>query len=324
MSMSSLRSAASAPWRLSAVSSAAASESWRSPMPAYERIQCPVDFSEFSKCALAFAGSIASRHRSKLFAQHVVEVQHNIEAGFAMAAFYAEYREFLKTSGEESLAKFLNDNSAANLQPTRVVSEGLATDAILSLAAAESIDLIVMGTHGRRGLDRFLIGSVTERVVRKAACPVLTVHGRAAEFAEAGRLPTTHGGKVLLCTDLSDRSRRAFDDGWLLAAEYGGELTLVHVLDTGSMSRSIKAPLTDAWNYLKTLPLPEGCSLPPSNVVVRVGRPYEQIIALATEGVFDVVVMSARGEGVRDPAVFGSTTHRVIQLGPCPVLVVPS
>jgi nucleotide-binding universal stress UspA family protein len=161
----------------------------------YERILCPVDFSEFSKCALAFAESIARRYGSKLFVQHVVEVQNKIEAGFTAAEFYAEYRELLRANGDKNLVKFLKDNSLDDLQPTRVVSEGFSTDAILGFTAAESVDLIVMGTHGRRGLDRFMLGSVTERVVRKATCPILTVHGRATEFAEAGRLPTTRGGE---------------------------------------------------------------------------------------------------------------------------------
>jgi len=293
-------------------------------MPAYARILCPVDFSDLSKCALAFAASIARRYRSRLLVQHVVEVQYKVEAGFAMAEAYAEYRECLRTSGEENLARFLRDNAVGDLQPTPVVSEGLATDAILSLAAAENVDLIVMGTHGRRGLDRFMLGSVTERVVRKATRPVLTVHGRTAEFAEAGRLPTTRGGKILLCTDLSDRSRRAFDYGWSLAAEYGAELTLVHVLATVPRASSTAASVSHVRNCLENLAPPVGYQLPPPIAAIRIGKPYEEIIALATEGEFDVVVMSARGEGVRDSAVFGSTTHRVIQLGPCPVLVVPS
>ncbi len=293
-------------------------------MPPYESILCPVDFSEFSKCALAFAGSIAPRYGSRLFVQHVVEVPEGIEAPFAAAELSAEYRELLRTSAEENLAKFLRDTPGGDAQPTPVVSAGYATDAILEFAAAESVDLIIMGTHGRRGLDRFTLGSVTERVIRKTACPVLAVHGRAAEFVEARRLPTTRGGKILLCTDLSDRSRRAFDHGWSLAAEYGAELTLVHVLETVPRTSSMRASVSEVRDCLESLTPPQEYQLRPPNVAVRVGKPYEEISALAAEGQFDVVIMSAHGEGVRDPAVFGSTTHRTIQLGPCPVLVVPS
>ncbi len=293
-------------------------------MPKYEKILCPVDFSEFSKCALAFAESIAWRYGSKLFVQHVVEVQHGIEAGLTKATFYEEYRGFLRSSGEKDLGDFLKDNSVGDLESVPVLSEGVATDAILGLAADENVDLIVMGTHGRRGRDRFMLGSVTERVVERAACAVVTVHGRSAEFAQATRLPSTRGGKILLCTDLSDRSHRAFDYGWSLAAEYGAELTLVHVLETVPGPSSLYASVKHAMRCLESAPPPKGYQLPPPHVAVRIGNPYEEIVALAEEGEFDVVVMSARGEGVRDPAVFGSTTHRVIQLGPCPVLVAPS
>ena len=217
----------------------------------------------------------------------------------------------------------MRDTPVGDAQPVPVLSEGFPTDAILELATAESVDLIVMGTHGRRGLDRFMLGSVTERVVRKAACPVLTVHGRAAEFVEARRLPTARGGKILLCTDLSDRSRRAFDYGWSLAAEYGAELTLVHVLETVPRTSSMRATVSQVMDGLESLTPPRGYQLRPPNVAVRIGKPFEEIVALAAEGQFDVVVMSAHGEGARDPAVFGSTTHRTIPLGPCPVLVVP-
>lgn len=187
-------------------------------MTSCERILHPVDFSEFSKCALAFAGSIATRYRSNLLVQHVVEVQHKIEASYAKATCYSEYREHLRTRGEEDLAKFMSDSWAADVEPTRVVSDGLATGAILSFAAAGSIDLIVMGTRGRRGSGRFMLGSVTERVIREAASPVLTVHGRPAEFAEAGRLSATRGGMAFLCSDTSEPPVASFAERLVAAA----------------------------------------------------------------------------------------------------------
>ena len=293
-------------------------------MSRHERILCPVDFSEFSKCALAFAGSIARRFGSSLFVQHVVEAHHNIEAGFDMAKAHADGGEYLRAKGQQSLAKFLQGGSVGDLQPAHVVSEGTATEAILEFAVSERVDLIVMGTHSRRGLDRFMLGSVTERVVQKATCPVLVVHGRAAEVAQAGRLPTARGGKILLCTDLSDRSRRAVDYGWPLAADYGADITLLHVLDTALQASPMRDSVLRAMDRLESLAPPKGYELAPSKVAIRIGKPYEEIIALAMEGRFDLVMLSACGEGVRDTAVFGSTTNRVIQLGPCPVLVVPS
>lgn len=99
---------------------------------------------------------------------------------------------------------------------------------------------------------------------------------------------------------------------------------MVNVQDAVSSTSATEVSLSKARECLKKLARPERYTLLSPKVAVRIGKPYEQIIALATEGQFDVVVMSARGEGVRDPAVFGSTTHRVIQLGPCPVFVVPS
>ncbi len=86
----------------------------------------------------------------------------------------------------------------------------------------------------------------------------------------------------------------------------------------------MRASVSQVMDGLEILTPPREYQLRPPHVAVRIGQPYEEIVALAAEGQFDVVIMSAHGEGVRDPAVFGSTTHRTIQLGPCPVLVVPS
>ncbi|HVN75864.1 MAG TPA: universal stress protein [Thermoanaerobaculaceae bacterium] len=291
-----------------------------------KNILVPTDFSEFSDKALSAAVELAKRFQSKIFLLHVVDSlpQQCADQYCIDLSILRQIEEDSIRGAKEKIQQELSRAHLPGIATETDVREGSPYQEIVRVQQEKQIDLIVMGTHGRRGLDRFMLGSVTERVVRKAACPVLTVHGRAAEFAEAGRLPTTCGGKILLCTDFSERSRRALDYAWSLAAAYNAELTLAHVLETLASPSSLEASVSDARDRLENL-APEGAPQVPSpHVAVRIGKPYEQIIALATEGEFDVVVMSARGEGVRDPAVFGSTTHRVIQLGPCPVLVVPS
>ena len=90
---------------------------------------------------------------------------------------YEEFRQALRESGKEQLQEFVKNHTHDEIQPELVVHEGVAADSILSFAQVQKADLIVMGTHGRRGFDRLMLGSVTDRVMRTAPCPVLAVSG---------------------------------------------------------------------------------------------------------------------------------------------------
>jgi len=112
------------------------------------------------------------------------------------------------------------------------VEDGAAADLILSIADAQGVSLIVMGTHGVRGVDRLIMGSVTDKVLRRARCPVLAVrkpaHGLVTPGEDSGGI---HLHRIVYCTDFSDCSEKAFDHAISLAQEYKAELTLLHVLE---------------------------------------------------------------------------------------------
>jgi nucleotide-binding universal stress UspA family protein len=194
---------------------------------------------------------------------------------------------------------------------------------ILGFAEAKAVNLIVMGTHGLRGLDHLTLGSVTEKVLRKAHCPVLAVRKPAHD------LVTPEGGpdlvqlhRVLYCTDFSDDSEQAWDNAVSLAAEYSAELTLLHVLEDISSSSDIENETAKVLERLEKRISPEARKNGMTKAAVRIGKAYQQIIQLALESRTDLVIMGVRGRHALDLAVFGSTTYRVVQLGPCPVLVV--
>jgi nucleotide-binding universal stress UspA family protein len=183
--------------------------------------------------------------------------------------------------------------------------------------------MIVMGTHGRRGFDRLMLGSATERVLRKASCPVLVVRKPAHDFAGPGHeRDPVRLGRILFCTDFSEHSRRALDPALSLTEEYNAELTLLHVLeDIPGPSETAEARAT-AMERLEKLISPEVRKTLRVKTEARIGKPYQEIIRLALDTQTDMVIMAVRGRGALDLAVFGSTTYRVIQLGPCPVLAV--
>ncbi len=292
-------------------------------MPELKRILCPIDFSEFSVKAYLHALSLAEHYRAKLFVQHVVELWRYPSADFAVSAgSFEEFCQGLGLNCEEHLQQFLKNNTPNGIQPECVVQRGIAPDSILTFAEARKADLIVMGTHGRRGFDRLMLGSVTERVMRKASCPVLVVHKPSQDFISPGSPHAPiHLSRILFCTDFSENSRRALDYALSLTTEYNSELTLLHVLENIPHS-SHKEATAKATEQLAQLISLNGSKADRIKTQVCVGKPYEQIIRIAREAQTDIVIMAVRGRSALDLAVFGSTTHRVVQLGPCPVLIV--
>jgi nucleotide-binding universal stress UspA family protein len=134
-----------------------------------QRILCPLDFSENSRIALGYASTLAKESNAKLFLVHVDDSQVPYDAGFA--AYVA------RPGDTEALLEQLRTIRPTNedVEYEHQLLIGHPADAIVDFAKTHDIDLIVMGTHGRTGLARFVMGSIAEAVVRRADCPVLTV-----------------------------------------------------------------------------------------------------------------------------------------------------
>jgi nucleotide-binding universal stress UspA family protein len=289
-------------------------------------ILCPVDFSEFSIRAYHYSLSLAEHYRAKVVAQHIVERSRYPYAEYvASQGDYAEFGRVLHEGGKEKLREFVEKHPYDEIQLELVVHEGAAADSILSFAQARKADLIVMGTHGRRGFDRLVLGSVTDRVMRTAPCPVLAISKLPHDFMAAGgeRRHVHHLSRILFCTDFSENAERALNYAISATAEYDAELTLLHVLEEIPSPAKTKEAIATATERLDKLIVSEERKNLKIKTVVRIGKPYQQIIQLAGKAQIDVVTMGVSGRGALDRAVFGSTTYRVVQLGPCPVLAVP-
>lgn len=145
-------------------------------MHSYKKILVPTDFSECASEATRHAIDLAHKYRASLELIYVFEpIQYAVPEGYLMysaaqmASAYDELRRYLER--EQRAA-----HDAGVQTVTTALLEGYASDTIVERAATTHADLIVMGTHGRRGIAHAFLGSVAEKVVRKAACPVLTVH----------------------------------------------------------------------------------------------------------------------------------------------------
>jgi nucleotide-binding universal stress UspA family protein len=133
-----------------------------------------------------------------------------------------------------------------------------------------------------------------------------------------------HLSRILFCADFSKNSKRALDYAISLTAEYDAELTLLHVLEDLPSSAETKEAIATATEQLDKMIPRDVRKTRKIKTTVRIGKPYQQIIQLALKARTDLVTMAVRGRGALDLAVFGSTTYRVMQLGPCPVLAVHS
>ena len=147
-----------------------------------KRILVPIDFGKASEAALRHGVALARAFNARLFMLHVPE-----HPGAAAAAEYPiGLFETMQNAAYDQLGNLLTEAELHELNPARAMRLGKPADEIVKYAVEREIDLIVMGTHGRDGIARMLVGSVAETVVRRASCPVLTVHGMRPDLIPAG------------------------------------------------------------------------------------------------------------------------------------------
>lgn len=148
-----------------------------------QRILIPTDFSDYSKVAVRYAHALAERFGAELHLLYVLQdlVALVPEPGLAFAP-QGDYMAELRTSAEKGLAELIQSEKLQDVTVVPKTTEGTPFVEIIRYSKDNEIDLIVMGTHGRTGLTHALLGSVTEKVVRKSPCPVLTVRPDEHQF----------------------------------------------------------------------------------------------------------------------------------------------
>jgi len=288
-----------------------------------ERILCPVDFSVFSARAYDYAQSLARHYQARLFLQHVVEFDLPAYAYYVPASYIVELQQEIRKDATLRLQEFGKRPADYGAPPECILNEGAPANTILSFAGAQAVNLIVMGSHGLQGADCIALGSVTEKVLRKACCSVLVVRNPAHDFVSPGSIQDPiRLHKLLVCMDFSEYSKTALVHAISIAAEYHAELSVLHVLEDMPAAKDLQSVTQPLLARLEQAVAEEACGRCAVKPLVRIGKPYREIIQEAAESKTDAVIMGVRGRNALDLAIFGSTTYRVIQLGPCPVLAV--
>jgi nucleotide-binding universal stress UspA family protein len=295
-----------------------------------KRILCPVDFSEFSRAALHRAVTMARADGAALTVLHVnppaastVAVPFGLEGPSAVQPARTNPTETL-----EHLNAFVGQQAADVCPQLQVTDAPAVHREILAQADRVRADLIVIGTHGRSGFDRLLLGSVSERVLRSARVPVLTVPAA----ADAVQAPVPFS-RILCAVDFSESSRLVLAHATALARSGGGRVTLVHVVELLPVAyEPMITPPFDAAQFraaaekaaeahLQAL-VPVAARDTCRTYVTSAARAYEGILDTAADRQADVIVLGVYGRHMLDRLLFGSTTERVLRRATCPVLTV--
>jgi nucleotide-binding universal stress UspA family protein len=280
------------------------------------------DFSEPSEAALPFATAIARKYGARLHALHVVlPMPYLFTAPETIADSIAAEEEIAE-------ADMLRLDSRLNGLPHETIIErGPGLWCVLESAIkASGADMIVLGTHGRTGAQKFLLGSVAEEVFRRSPIPVLTIGPQVCRGVHNGG----HFRRILFATDFSPEADAAAPYAISLAQENQARLLLVHVVrqrDHDRDDRQYELSVAEAIHHLYEV-VPDSVQLySPPEVSVEHGNPGKRIVEVAQERNADLIVL-----GVRDAAGHLSaathfernTAHNVVAHAACPVLTVRS
>lgn len=303
----------------------------RKTMLQFKTIVVPTDFSDQSQVGLNYAIALARQFGSTIHCVHVID-QRYLEGGGGDAIYVpaGNAQETLRGIREHALKRLAHQTKKAEafqLKAEAHVREGRPVDEIQTIAKELKADLIVVATHGRSGLDHMLLGSTTEKLLRKAAVPVLTVR------------PTTHGGlhadvetldikKILVPLDFSDFSHKALPTAIEFAKTFGSTLVLVHVVDSwldypewGPAVEMNNSPhLIKAADEQLTRVVAELQGHTAEHHVLS-GVPHRALDDFVKAQNIDLTIMTTHGRSGIAHFLLGSVTEKVVRTSPSPVLV---
>lgn len=295
-------------------------------------ILVPIDFSDDSEKALRYAIGFAKRFNAEIILLHVTQ-----SVDYYMGPLSAAAQEFdrdTKVSAEAELQRFIQQFALAISRVSYKLSAGNPSEEIISSAQDFHADLIVIATHGRRGLKHVLLGSVAEAVIRHSQCPVLVIRKAEREFLHEGAEGDGLALKrILVPVDFSECSELALTCGNSIANETGAELTLLHVAPIHypvSEYGVMECPQLDAElrekseKHLQELAAREARKVSQLRYDIRQGKAGVEIVNLADDQDMELIVMGTRGLSGLRHLLLGSTAEYVVRYASCPTLIVRS
>jgi nucleotide-binding universal stress UspA family protein len=297
---------------------------------AAKNILFATDFSATSEAALPYATAICRHFGSTLHAVHVLS-----DANVLMVTGGVDYvgigtiYEDAHTDAKEKLDQMVARSEDI---PSRIyIRHGQVWANLAGIVDENNVGLIVVGTHGRTGFGKLLLGSVAEEILRHAPCPVLTVGPKVAGRA---KLPASRNRdlapvelevrQVVYATDFGPGSDADAALAVALADEFRAQLTLIHVIESYKQLHSRPGPIEEGLRRLREL-IPESAGLHYApETLLEFGDPAERILKEAADRETDLLVLGARPARERTGTTHlpWSTAHQVIAHATCPVLTI--
>ena len=278
----------------------------------FERILVPVDFTDVSRRAVEYAAAIARRHESSVVLTHVAG---SVGPNTQPEVVWFEQLSVQKPA-EEHLRNWAGELESQGIQARSAILTGAIQEEVLNAAEREQSDLLVVGTHGRAGIQRLFFGSDAEGLYRHAKCPILVVGPMARQVEEE----PWHPRSIIFSCNLDPASAPQAAYAFQLAQEYQATLTIFHVDD--SQGRVAKTNLMKAFeDALEPL-------LPPNQKPVYCWRTLmlgfslgATIVNMAKERHADLIIMGARTSSLAQTHITNGIAPQVMAKAQCPVMV---
>lgn len=275
------------------------------------------DFSASSELALPYAVALAAQYSGKVYLAHVISPE---MFEFMPAALVPEIVERIKNHAQKRMEELVRNTSFYGVPHEALLEEGEIWEALKADAEKYNIDVIALGTHGRRGLQKLLMGAVAEEILRLAHRPVLTVGPQSRDIA-AERKPRN----ILFAADFSPDCTHAMNCAVSLARKFDARLTSVHVMPNATEDPQIITRFEESFirRLQELLPAPTDISFK-QEFRVEFGPAADCILKAAAESATDLIVMGVHGAAslARVGHHFGTTAYQVVSEARCPVLTV--
>jgi nucleotide-binding universal stress UspA family protein len=285
-------------------------------VPAIElkRILYATDFSEASRAGLPVATALARHYGARIFVAHAWSP---FPYPMTTPEAYTSLENREQEDAKEAMTAFLKAPEFTGLETEAVVRCGVPVEEFNKLVREQGIQLAIVGTHGRSGFKRLILGSVAEELCRNLHCPVLTIGPHVAP-----RFKTASGIKnILFATDLSRESGMVFPYLASLAHEFGAKITVLHVLPpevaTNPDSKSLAEPLV---KEMKRVYLPQISPRCKTDFLIEAGESDERILARARELDADLIGFGVRGSSFLSTHFQSTVAYKVMVQAECPVL----
>jgi len=279
-----------------------------------------VDFFPGSLHAFDYALKLAKNYEAQVIALHVIEPI--IPTVYEPAFSVPDLTNILEKESKR-LLKELGAKAAKVGVPlsTEVKLGDIATE-IRTYVDKAKPDLVVVGTHGSKGFERWLLGSVTEKLMRHCPVPLLVIGGR----KKAGT-PPPEIGSVLVTTDFSDGTADALVYAFSIAEECHAKIDVLHVVDELALiemaSDTRESVIDGVRKNLDRIVPAKARALCETQTTVATGTAYQSILKTAKKDKVGLIVMNVHGKGMLDRLLVGSTAERVVRGAECPVLLIP-